>query len=98
MSESILSFLVFAGLLLPLVGAGVSLLVKGKTAGSVALVASLLAMLCGLGLVWGLSGQGVDEHGMLFYHQSAWFTTQGWDVKLMLGIDGVSGLMLLLTV
>ncbi len=98
MSESTLSFLVFAGLLLPLAGAGISFLVKGKTAGSVALITSILALLCGLGLVWGLSGQSVGENGMLFYHESAWFTTQGWDVKFMLGIDGVSGLMLLLAV
>ncbi len=98
MNESTLTLLVFTALLAPLAGSLLSFFLKGNSVRMVAVAASVVSLLAGLGLVLGLMGGSTGAHDMLFYFESGWFSTPGWDVKLMLGIDGVSGLMLLLTV
>jgi len=65
-----------------------------------ALGASVVALLAGLGVVGLVLGGSVvpNEEGMLFSSSMSWFADGTWDVKFMLGMDGLSGLMLLLTV
>ena len=98
MNDSTLSFLVFAGLLAPLLGGILSFFMKGNAARYLALAASGLALLAGLGVTFGLMGKAADANGFLYFFEGGWFSSPGWDIKLLLGIDGVSGLMLLLSV
>jgi NADH-quinone oxidoreductase subunit M len=100
MNDSTITLLVSVALATPLVGAALIVMLRGSAAKYTALLATLLPLLAGLGATMLLMGDQPlsNDEGMLFSQTASWFSADGADIKYMIGIDGVSGFMLLLTV
>jgi NADH-quinone oxidoreductase subunit M len=101
MNDSTMSLLVSVALLAPLLGVALLMLLRGTAAAKyTALLATLLPLLAGIGATFALMGGQplTNDEGLLFSQTASWFSTQGVDIKFMIGIDGVSGFMMLLTV
>ena len=100
MNQSTLSLLVVVGLLAPLVGSALMMLLRGSAAKYTALFATLVPLIAGLGATFLLMGQAPapEADGMLFTQTANWFAVEGVDIKWMVGIDGLSAFMLLLAV
>ncbi|TAE47232.1 MAG: NADH-quinone oxidoreductase subunit M [Bacteroidetes bacterium] len=92
------SLLLNLSLFLPLLGIPLILLLPRQSAKVLALVFSLLTLVCGALLYASFPGgaAGTHEVEFLYFAEAEWFTAPGFDISFAIGVDGVSSWLLVL--
>lgn len=95
------SLLLQIGIFSPLVGIPLLALISTHRAKLVALIFTSIPLLAGVVLHWVYSSAAVPadlgQAGFLFFVQADWMVTSSVNVQYMIGVDGISAYLLLLT-
>ncbi|GAB4413626.1 MAG: NADH-quinone oxidoreductase subunit M [Bacteroidia bacterium] len=96
-----LNLLLYVTVFAPLAGTAFVLLLRSYLAKYVAMTFASLPLIVGAGLyaLYTFSPDSAQfmERDFLFYYEAMWFSVPNVDIKFMMGIDGISAYMLLLT-
>ncbi len=99
MDQDTLLLLLNVGIFAPLIGIPLIALFPERLSNRVAIGISLGVLGIGIAMMFGIMGGGVqlNENGYWLLQQTRWFGMDDLDIKYIVGVDGVSGLLLLLT-
>ena len=101
MNKEWLALLLNVTLLAPILGIPFILLLKRKLAKYVAFGSAIIPLIIGISLhiIYGLQDnpEVLYEKGFVFFSEYLWFTVDYINIKFMLGVDGISAYMILLT-
>lgn len=83
----------------PLAGIPLIALVQQSWAKTIALLLSSIPLVGGIVLHWAYSQGGIEasETGYVFYVAADWLVSEGVNIQYLIGVDGISAYMLLLT-
>jgi NADH-quinone oxidoreductase subunit M len=92
-----MSWLLLAVLAVPLAGAAVAALLKGRAGTIVALAASVLTLAAAAPLAWGSTAPRLTGRGIAPWHEVDYSWAPALGLRLHLGVDGISYPLVLLT-
>lgn len=95
------TYLLQIGIFAPLVGIPLLALAKDTTSKYIALFFGMVPLIAGVVLHFAYSQMGPEasglENGFAFFEQINWMVSDSVNIKYMIGVDGISAYMLLLT-
>lgn len=95
------TLLLQVGIFSPLLGIVLIALLKGNVAKYIGLFFTSLPLVIGVVLHFAYSNLGPEaagaENGFVFFEQMAWMVNDSMNIQYMIGVDGISAYMLLLT-